>query len=37
MLNGHQIADVLTFIRAGRNNQAPAVAAADAAKLRKLR
>jgi mono/diheme cytochrome c family protein len=35
VLNDQQIADVLTFIRAGWNNGAPAVAAADVAKLRK--
>jgi len=35
VLNDHQIADVLTFIRAGWNNGAPAVAATDVGKLRK--
>jgi mono/diheme cytochrome c family protein len=35
VLSDQQIADVLTFIRAGWNNGAPAVAAADVAKLRK--
>ena len=35
VLNDQQIADVLTFVRAGWNNGAPAVAAADVAKLRK--
>ena len=35
VLNDQQIADVLTFIRAGWNNGAPAVAALDVAKLRK--
>jgi mono/diheme cytochrome c family protein len=35
VLNDQQIADVLTFIRAGWNNGAPAVAAGDVAKLRK--
>jgi len=35
VLNDQQIADVLTFIRAGWNNGAPAVGAADVAKLRK--
>ena len=34
-LNDRQIADVLTFMRAGWNNGAPAVQAADVAKLRK--
>ena len=34
-LNDWQIADVLTFMRAGWNNGAPAVQAADVAKLRK--
>ncbi|MDN7618140.1 c-type cytochrome, partial [Burkholderia cepacia] len=34
-LNDQQIADVLTFMRAGWNNGAPAVQAADVAKLRK--
>ena len=35
VLNDQQIADVLTFIRAGWNNGAPAVAAGDVAKMRK--
>jgi mono/diheme cytochrome c family protein len=35
VLNDQQIADVLSFIRAGWNNGAPAVAAGDVAKLRK--
>jgi mono/diheme cytochrome c family protein len=35
VLNDQQIADVLTFIRAGWNNGAPAVAPGDVAKLRK--
>mgnify|MGYP001351686532 CR=1 FL=1 len=35
VLNDQQIADVLTFIRTGWNNGAPAVAATDVAKLRK--
>lgn len=35
VLSDQQIADVLTFIRTGWNNGAPAVAAADVAKLRK--
>lgn len=35
VLNDQQIADVLTFIRAGWNNGAPAVAATEVAKLRK--
>jgi mono/diheme cytochrome c family protein len=35
VLNDQEIADVLTFIRAGWNNGAPAVAASDVAKLRK--
>ena len=35
VLNDQQIADVLTFIRAGWNNGAPAVGTADVAKLRK--
>ena len=35
VLNDQQIADVLTLIRAGWNNGAPAVGAADVAKLRK--
>jgi mono/diheme cytochrome c family protein len=35
VLNDQQIADVLTFIRAGWNNGAPAVMALDVAKLRK--
>jgi mono/diheme cytochrome c family protein len=35
VLSDQQIADVLTFIRAGWNNGAPAVAAGDVAKLRK--
>ncbi len=35
VLNDQQIADVLTFIRAGWNNGAPAVTAVDVAKLRK--
>jgi mono/diheme cytochrome c family protein len=35
VLNDQQIADVLTFVRAGWNNGAPAVGAADVAKLRK--
>ncbi|WP_144147227.1 cytochrome c [Paraburkholderia sp. BCC1884] len=35
VLNDQQIADVLTFIRAGWNNGAPAVDAAEVAKLRK--
>ncbi|ONV89244.1 alcohol dehydrogenase, partial [Burkholderia cenocepacia] len=34
-LNDQQVADVLTFMRAGWNNGAPAVQAADVAKLRK--
>ncbi|AOI88463.1 cytochrome c [Burkholderia pseudomultivorans] len=34
-LNDRQIADVLTFMRAGWNNGAPAVQAAEVAKLRK--
>ncbi|MBN3787891.1 c-type cytochrome [Burkholderia sp. Ac-20353] len=34
VLNDRQIADVLTFMRAGWNNGAPAVQAADVAKLR---
>ena len=36
-LNDRQIADVLTFMRAGWNNGAPAVQAADVAKLRRRR
>ncbi|HEV3422588.1 MAG TPA: cytochrome c [Paraburkholderia sp.] len=35
VLNDRQIADVLTFVRAGWNNGAPAVSAEDVAKLRK--
>lgn len=35
VLNDQQIADVLTFIRSGWNNGAPAVATSDVAKLRK--
>ncbi|WP_109476277.1 cytochrome c [Paraburkholderia sp. C35] len=35
VLNDQQIADVLTFIRAGWNNGAPAVTASEVAKLRK--
>jgi len=35
VLNDQQIADVLTFIRAGWNNGAPAVAPAEVAKMRK--
>ncbi len=35
VLSDQQIADVLTFIRAGWNNGAPAVAAGDVGKLRK--
>jgi mono/diheme cytochrome c family protein len=35
VLNDQQVADVLTFIRAGWNNGAPAVMALDVAKLRK--
>jgi mono/diheme cytochrome c family protein len=35
VLNDQQIADVLTFVRAGWNNGAPAVTAEDVAKLRK--
>ncbi|MHB9833887.1 c-type cytochrome [Paraburkholderia terrae] len=35
VLNDQQIADVLTFIRAGWNNGAPAVGAGDVAKVRK--
>jgi mono/diheme cytochrome c family protein len=35
VLDDQQVADVLTFIRAGWNNGAPAVSAADVAKLRK--
>lgn len=35
VLSDQQIADVLTFIRAGWNNGAPAVAPSDVAKLRK--
>jgi mono/diheme cytochrome c family protein len=35
VLSDQQIADVLTFIRAGWNNGAPAVVAGDVAKLRK--
>ncbi len=34
-LNDEQIADVLTFIRAGWNNAAPAVSMSDVAKMRK--
>lgn len=34
-LNDEQIADVLTFIRAGWNNAAPAVSTSDVAKMRK--
>ncbi|OXH89610.1 hypothetical protein CA831_13290, partial [Burkholderia multivorans] len=34
-LNDRQIADVLTFMRAGWSNGAPAVQPADVAKLRK--
>jgi alcohol dehydrogenase (quinone), cytochrome c subunit len=34
VLTDRQIADVLTFIRAGWNNQAGAVGSADVAKLR---
>jgi alcohol dehydrogenase (quinone), cytochrome c subunit len=34
VLDDQQIADVLTFIRAGWNNGAPAVTAGDVAKLR---
>jgi mono/diheme cytochrome c family protein len=35
VLNDQQIADVLTFVRAGWNNGAPAVSAEEVAKLRK--
>jgi mono/diheme cytochrome c family protein len=35
VLNDQQIADVLTLVRAGWNNGAPAVGAADVAKMRK--
>jgi mono/diheme cytochrome c family protein len=35
VLNDQQIADVLSFVRAGWNNDAPAVSAAEVAKLRK--
>ncbi|NIF55990.1 cytochrome c [Burkholderia sp. Ax-1724] len=35
VLNDQQIADVLSFVRAGWNNGAPAVGAAEVAKLRK--
>jgi mono/diheme cytochrome c family protein len=35
VLNDKQIADVLTFVRAGWNNGAPAVSAEEVAKLRK--
>jgi mono/diheme cytochrome c family protein len=35
VLNDREIADVLTFIRAGWNNGAPAVSAEEVAKLRK--
>lgn len=35
VLNDQQIADVLSFVRNGWNNGAPAVAAADVAKMRK--
>jgi len=35
VLNDQQIADVLTFVRAGWNNGAPGVGAADVAKVRK--
>ncbi|MFL6639856.1 MAG: cytochrome c, partial [Paraburkholderia graminis] len=35
VLTDQQIADVLTFVRAGWNNGAPAVTAADVTKLRK--
>jgi alcohol dehydrogenase (quinone), cytochrome c subunit len=35
VLNDQQIADVLTFIRAGWNNDAPAVSAAEVGKMRK--
>ena len=35
VLNDQQIADVLTFVRAGWNNGAPAVGAGDVAKVRK--
>jgi mono/diheme cytochrome c family protein len=35
VLNDQQIADVLTFIRAGWNNGAPAVSAAEVGKMRK--
>jgi mono/diheme cytochrome c family protein len=33
VLNDQQIADVLTFVRAGWNNGAPVVGAADVAKI----
>jgi alcohol dehydrogenase (quinone), cytochrome c subunit len=36
VLDDQQIADILTFIRGGWNNAAPAVGAGDVAKLRKL-
>jgi alcohol dehydrogenase (quinone), cytochrome c subunit len=36
VLDDQQIADILTFIRGGWNNAAPAVGASDVAKLRKL-
>jgi mono/diheme cytochrome c family protein len=35
VLNDQQIADVLTFIRAGWNNNGPAVQPGDVAKMRK--
>lgn len=35
VLNDRQIADALTFVRAGWNSGAPPVAAGDVAKLRK--
>jgi alcohol dehydrogenase (quinone), cytochrome c subunit len=35
VLNDKQIADVLTFVRAGWNNGAPAVTVDEVAKLRK--
>jgi mono/diheme cytochrome c family protein len=36
VLNDQQIAEVLTFIRAGWNNGAPAVGPASVRKLRKI-
>jgi mono/diheme cytochrome c family protein len=35
VLTDQQIADVVSFIRSGWNNAAPAVSAADVAKMRK--